>query len=300
MMAAIPTSSSPWPATSIPTSAITPTNPISSPRARIGVGLSEWSKRMASSAPMSGTAATMIAASDEETRCSPIASIGKGIATSTTANASSQRHRPRTLASVPARQASASSTTAPSVTRPQARAGAVTPWSTAILMNRYGTPQMTEASAKASHARRVITASSLAGSAGLSLAELVNQPQQVERAERLGHEQVRAGLLGVGLDAVAERRGQHHDRRVGRGVVGTEPPARLDPVQARHVDVEEHERRPLPPRHLERLDPVARLVQLVLRDVLERGGDQLADELVVIDDQHPMGHRISAAIRSKT
>ena len=91
---------------------------------------------MASSAPISGTVATMIAASEEGTRSSPIASIGNGITISATAKASSQRQRPRRLASVPARQASASRAIAPSVTRPQARSGAVTPWSTAILMNR--------------------------------------------------------------------------------------------------------------------------------------------------------------------
>jgi len=49
--------------------------------------------------------------------------------------------------------------------------------------------------------------------ARLALAELIDQPEQCQRAERLGQEQVGAGLLGVGLDAVAEGRGQHHDRR---------------------------------------------------------------------------------------
>ncbi len=89
-------------------------------------------------------------------------------------------------------------------------------------------------------------------------------------------------------------------------VVLAQAPARLDPVQARHVDVEEHERRAGAAGDLDRLDPVGRLVQLELGDVLERGRDQLADELVVIDDQHSVHrrirrcHRISAAIRSKT
>src|SRR5262249_58025862 len=171
------------------------------------------------------------------------------------------------------------------VTRPQASTGGVTPWSTAILMNRYGTPQMTEAAAKASHARRVIAAEvwqpRSVGSDGPALAELVDQPEQVERAERLGQEQVGPGLLGIRLDVVAGSRGQHHDRRVGRRVVPAELPARLDPVQARHVDVEEHQRGTLALSDLERLDAVGRLVQLELRDVLERGRDQLADELVV-------------------
>src|SRR6516162_886196 len=156
----------------------------------------------------------MIAASDEGTRSSPIASIGNGITISATANANSQRQRPRRLPSVPARQARPSSTSAPRVTRPQASTGAVTPWSTAILMNRYGTPQMTEAAAKANQARRVMVPRSLAGdSARLALAKPIDQQEQFQRAERLGQEQVGAGLLGVGLDAVAVGRGQHHDRR---------------------------------------------------------------------------------------
>ena len=48
----------------------------------------------------------------------------------------SQRRILRVLRSVPARQASGSRTSAPSVTRPQASAGGVTPWRTAISMNR--------------------------------------------------------------------------------------------------------------------------------------------------------------------
>src|SRR5262249_1137188 len=133
----------------------------------------------------------MIAASDDGTRSSPIASIGNGITISTTANAISQRHRSRTVRSVPPRHASASSTTAPRVTRPQASTGAVTPWSTAILMNRYGTPQMIEAAANASQARRVMLGSVAArGSlASVALAELIDEAKQVERAERLGQEQ---------------------------------------------------------------------------------------------------------------
>jgi hypothetical protein len=66
------------PATSIPTSAITPEKPISRPRARSGVGRSEWSKRRASTALISGTNAMMIAASDEATRSSPAAISGNG------------------------------------------------------------------------------------------------------------------------------------------------------------------------------------------------------------------------------
>ena len=85
MIAPMPSSSPPWPATSRPTSAITPQKPISSPTARTGVGRSEWSKRMARTAPIRGTVATMIAASEEGTRDSPKASIGNGMQISATA-----------------------------------------------------------------------------------------------------------------------------------------------------------------------------------------------------------------------
>ena len=74
------------PATSIPTSAITPAKPITEPDAPAArVGRSEWSKRSASTAPISGTAAMMIAASDEATCSSPAAISGNGIEISATA-----------------------------------------------------------------------------------------------------------------------------------------------------------------------------------------------------------------------
>jgi hypothetical protein len=75
-------SSSPRPATSIPTSAITPARPNSRPTRREPVARSAGSKRNASSATMSGTAAMMIAARDEATWRSPAAMSGNGIAIS--------------------------------------------------------------------------------------------------------------------------------------------------------------------------------------------------------------------------
>ena len=80
--------------------------------------------------------AIRIAAVEEATCFSPAAIIGNGIAISATAKASSQRPRPRRLGSVPARQATASSTTAPSATRSQARSSGGMPPSSAILMKR--------------------------------------------------------------------------------------------------------------------------------------------------------------------
>ena len=69
----------------MPTSTITPPKPTTRPSARTGVGRSLSSKRIASTAPISGTAATMIAASDEATCTSPAAISGNGIEISATA-----------------------------------------------------------------------------------------------------------------------------------------------------------------------------------------------------------------------
>src|SRR3954449_2440454 len=77
-MAAAPSSSSLRPATSMPTRATTPARPTISPTSREPVARSARSKRSASSATKSGTAAMMIAASDEATWRSPAAMSGNG------------------------------------------------------------------------------------------------------------------------------------------------------------------------------------------------------------------------------
>src|ERR1700726_3456616 len=118
----------------------------------------------------------------------------------------------------------------------------------------------------------------------------------MERAEGLGQEQVGARILGLALDAVAVGGGQHHDRRFSGHRVGSQAPAYLDAVEARHVDVEKYQRGSLALGELDGLDAVACFMQLDVRHVLERCDDQLADERVVVDDQHPADHWISAAI----
>lgn len=155
-IAAVPSNSLVRPATSIPTSATTPPKPMSRPSARSRVGRSLWSKRRARTAPIRGTEATTIAASDEDTRCSPKAMAGNGMVTSTIAYRASQRRYRRIGPSTPARQPSSRSTTAPSVIRPQASVNGVIPPRTAMRTNRYGMPQMTEAAANAPQARRLI------------------------------------------------------------------------------------------------------------------------------------------------
>jgi hypothetical protein len=98
----------------------------------------------------------MIAASEEDTCCSPAAISGNGSEISTTPNTASQRQRPRSAPRLPARHASASSTAAPSTTRTHARKIGETPSSTAILMNRYGIPHRVDTAANATHARELM------------------------------------------------------------------------------------------------------------------------------------------------
>ncbi len=103
---------------------------------------------------VSGTAAIMIAASDDETNRSPTGMAVKGTAISITEKATTARQRSRTPRNAPTRHATGNSTTAPSATRLQARNTGGTS-SSATLMKKYGTPHSTETVAKAIQARRV-------------------------------------------------------------------------------------------------------------------------------------------------
>ena len=90
--------------------------------------------------------------------------------------------------------------------------------------------------------------------------------------------------------------GQHHDRRARGHRVAPEAPAGLDPVQPRHVHVQEDDLGPRAHRPLDRLEPVPGLLQPVAGDVLERGGDQLPDHRVVVDDQDPGDERLGGGV----
>ena len=98
--------------------------------------------------------------------------------------------------------------------------------------------------------------------------------------------------VGARARGVVGGRGQHHDLRARHRRLGAHLAAGLDAVQARHVDVEEDEPRTLAARDLHRLLAVARLVQLERRHALERRHDELADERVVVDDQHDVAGRL--------
>ncbi len=84
-IATAPSSSSWSPATSRPTSAMTPPKPTNRPASRLPVGRSEGSNRSVRTATISGTAAIRMAASDDDTCCSPKPISGNGIAISATA-----------------------------------------------------------------------------------------------------------------------------------------------------------------------------------------------------------------------
>ena len=99
-------------------------------------------------------------------------------------------------------------------------------------------------------------AARLAGETPYLRLQLVHKAQQPQRRERLGEEQVGARRGGIVVRAALRNRGEHHDRRVGGRGVRAQPPARLDPVEPRHVVVEEHDLGPLVQRGLDRRHPV--------------------------------------------
>jgi len=130
-------------------------------------------------------------------------------------------------------------------------------------------------------------------------AQAVDEPEQVQRRERLGEEQVGAGGAGVALDAVVGVSGEHDDGRVGGDGLGAQPPAGLDAVQPRHVDVEEDDRRLRVPGARDGLFTVSRLRHPVAGDVLERGGDEPPDGGVVVDDHDGAVHDSPSRRRAK-
>src|SRR5207245_2507820 len=95
-----------------------------------------------------------------------------------------------------------------------------------------------------------------------------------------------------------ERRQDQHARfRAGLG----EPARRLEPVDARHADVHQHDVRAVPERELDRLPALARLADHLDRRVeLEQLAEARPDERLVIDDQDANGHRSSYGIRALT
>ena len=130
-------------------------------------------------------------------------------------------------------------------------------------------------------------------------AQPVDESQQIERAERLRQEQIRARLLGLALDAVAvgavsitivasrvsgsSRRRRHASIPSSAGMSTSRKTS--SGARARAT--------------LKRLEAVGGLVELELGHVFERGRDQLADERVVVDDEHTAAHRIRRPIVSK-
>jgi hypothetical protein len=130
------------------------------------------------------------------------------------------------------------------------------------------------------------------------VADPVHEPQQVQRREGLGEEEVGARGPRVALGGAAGVGGEHDDGGVGGPGLRAHAPAGLDAVQPRHVDVEEDDLGLDLARALDRLEAVAGLAHAVARDVLERGGDEPADAGVVVDDEDRVVHESPLLSRS--
>jgi hypothetical protein len=129
-------------------------------------------------------------------------------------------------------------------------------------------------------------------------AEVVDEPQQLQRREGLREEQVGAGGDGALVRVPVGHAGEHDDRGVGGDGVRAQPAAGLDAVEPRHLVVEEDDLRAFLDRGFEGLLTVARLAQPEPGDVLERHRDQLPDRGVVVDDEDRVGHASPSRMRT--
>jgi hypothetical protein len=133
--------------------------------------------------------------------------------------------------------------------------------------------------------------------ASAAAGERVDEPQQVQRGERLGEEVVRPGAGGAALGVDVGVAGEHDDRGVGSDRVGAQPPARLDAVEPGHLVVEQDDLRAVLEGGFEGLLTVARLTQRE-SGVAERRGDEPADHRVVVDDEDRPAHSTPSRIRA--
>src|SRR3954462_15146359 len=155
-MQAAPSSSLLSPATSMPTSSTTPASPTSMPTSRCRVTRSSGSTNSVRAATSNGNEAIRIAVTDDDTWTSPKEISGNGMQTSDRAKAATQGSLRGTPRSARECAAIGSRSAAPSATRAQATKIGGTPWSTAILMNRYGMPQIADIAANRAQARGVM------------------------------------------------------------------------------------------------------------------------------------------------
>jgi hypothetical protein len=114
-----------------------------------------------------------------------------------------------------------------------------------------------------------------------------HREEEPVRVERLLQEVEGASLRGFDGGGDGPVPGDHHDLRTRVEV--PEPGERLQPVEARHLDVQEDQMWPELGVEADRLaarsgDP--HLEIFVLQDLLQR----LANALLVVNDQHPVAH----------
>jgi hypothetical protein len=119
-------------------------------------------------------------------------------------------------------------------------------------------------------------------------------PQRDENAvgvERLLEEVVRSELRGLDRGLNRSVPADHHDHRVGIAV--PQPLERFEPVDACHLHIHEHEVRTKAIVFRDRINGVARRLDLIPL-VLEKLPERLSNALLVIDDQNAAAHRTVA------
>ena len=105
----------------------------------------------------------------------------------------------------------------------------------------------------------------------------------------LGQEARGAGVHGVAAEGLVAVHGEDHDRQVGE--LGVDPPGGLDPVEDRHRHVHHHHVGLELAGQAHGLAAVAGLGHHRHAGVLERPADRLAQELMVVGEEHP--HQIA-------
>src|SRR4029453_2631384 len=100
--------------------------------------------------------------------------------------------------------------------------------------------------------------------ARLLVADALDHVEEGEGGEGLGEVVVGPGGQALVAVALLGLGGEHHDHDVAGVGVGLELAADLQAVQPRHHDVEQDQPGGLAPGHLQGLDPVGRLQDLVL------------------------------------
>jgi hypothetical protein len=112
------------------------------------------------------------------------------------------------------------------------------------------------------------------------------------------HRASAAGRTRTGAGGPVVDAGEHDYGGVRGDGVRAQPPAGLDAIEVRHRVVEQDDLRAILEGGFEGLFTVARLSQPEAADVAEGGGDEPADQRVVVDDEDRAAHAGPSRIRT--